>query len=125
VGGWVYLLLHSLLLCLAYVALLLLPFTPLRNLLPAKRALYRYLGACAALYASAATGALLAALGLSAGVCLWSVCMWVLDVGYAPLLFATFLHAPLSGRTDADELDEDLLLYSEMRDAGVLESDDY
>ncbi len=114
------------LLAATYALLLLLPFTPLRDgLSPGKRALTRYLVALAGCYAAASLGALLAGCGVAGGACVWALPQWLLQVGLAPLLWATFLAGPLGGAGGMHEgLDEDLLMFSEMRDAGVLDDDD-
>ncbi|KAI8477125.1 MAG: transmembrane protein adipocyte-associated 1 [Monoraphidium minutum] len=97
----------------AYAAVAALPATPWRDLLPSKPELRRYAAALAAAYACKAAGALLIGARAGGGYCLFAAGAWLYDAGYPPLVYVTFL----AGFLQEEELDTDLLLYSEMREA--------
>ncbi len=111
------------LLCVAYAAMYFAPSTPLRDFVPAHKAAWRYAGALACAYAAAAAGAFLAGCGVAAGGCVWAFVYWLLDVCLGPLLYVSFVRSVVRGGGGADGLDADLLMYAEMRDAGVLDDD--
>lgn len=111
---WSFWLLRALASAALYSAVVMLPSTRRRDLLPAKPELYRYAACLAAVYCLKALGALLVGCGAGAGYCVFGAGAWLYDALYAPLVYVTFLMDFFRG---AGELDADLLLYSEMREA--------
>lgn len=67
-------------------------------------------------YACMALGSVLIGAKLLAGYCVYGAATFLYYAAYAPLLYATFLAEFFSD----EQLDIDMLYYSEMRDAGML-----
>jgi hypothetical protein len=67
-------------------------------------------------YACMAAGSLLIGAQVLAGYCVYGAATFLYFGAYAPLLYATFLAEFFSD----EQLDIDMLYYSEMRDAGML-----
>lgn len=114
---WSFWLVHSLIALLAYGAMVALPFTPWRELLPAKASFYGYALCLLGMYITMAVGSILVGCKLVGGYCVYGSATWLYYSCYPPLVYFTFL-AEFFGE---EELDTDLLLYSEMRDAGVFD----
>jgi hypothetical protein len=114
---WGFWLAHSLLGLLAYAAVLALPFTPWRELLPARAPCYSYAAALLGVYTCMAVGAALIGSQVVPGYCLYGVGTWLYFSCLGPLVYVAFLAEFFSD----DGLDVDLLYYSEMRDAGVFD----
>lgn len=114
---WSFWLMHSLAAMLCYGAILVIPFTQWRELLPAKPSFYRYVMCLLAVYTTLAVGSILVGSKVVAGYCVYGSAMWLYYASYPPLMYFTFL-----AEFFADEqLDVDLLYYSEMRDAGCFD----
>lgn len=114
---WSFWLLHSLAAVLCYGALMVMPCTKWRHLLPAKTSFYRYVCCLLLLYISMAAGAILVGSEVVAGYCVFGTATWLYYSFYPPLVYITFL-----AEFFADEqLDIDMLYYSEMRDAGCFD----
>lgn len=111
---WSFWLLHSLAAVVLYAAIVLLPFTRWRDALPAKPSFYRYVLALLAVYVVMAVGAILIGSKLLAGYCIYGAANFIYYACYAPLLYWTFLAEFFSD----EQMDLDLMYYSEMRDAG-------
>jgi hypothetical protein len=106
----------------AYALVARLPSTRWRDALPAKPEIYRYAAVMAGAYALKAAGAVLIPAGApGAGYCVFALGALAYDAGFAPLVFAAFLSGFFGGGgllgAAPSELDADLLLYSEMREA--------
>eukprot|EP00882_Tetradesmus_deserticola_P007373 GHRQ01007767.1.p1 GENE.GHRQ01007767.1~~GHRQ01007767.1.p1 ORF type:complete len:287 (+),score=72.61 GHRQ01007767.1:345-1205(+) len=114
---WSFWLLHGLAAMLCYTALLVLPFTQWRDLLPAKASFYKYAVCMLMLYTTVTVGSILVGSKLMAGYCVFGVASWLYYASYPVLVYVTFL-----AEFFADEqLDIDLLYYSEMREAGCFD----
>jgi hypothetical protein len=116
---WSFWLLRALLATLIYGGVLVLPHTPWRDLLPGKAAFYQYVRCLLPLYLLLATGAALVGSKVLAGYCVYGLANWLYYAAYPPLLYYTFLADFFAD----DQLDMDLLYYSEMRDAGCFEDE--
>lgn len=117
---WSYWLVCGLAACIAYAALLVAPLMPWRRLVPAWEPLLAvYAAAVLALELLTVVGAALAGAGISAGACLFGAAALVRGAVQAPLMYVTFVRPFLAH----DALDMDVLLYSEMRDAGCFDED--
>lgn len=114
---WSFWLAHSLLAMLCYAAIVLLPFTSWRQLLPAKASFYSYALCLLGLYVTMAVGSILVGSKVVGGYCVYGSAMWLYYSCYPPVVYFTFLQDFFSD----DQLDMDLLYYSEMRDAGVFD----
>ncbi|GBF92622.1 hypothetical protein Rsub_05236 [Raphidocelis subcapitata] len=106
----------------AYAFVARLPSTRWRDALPAKPEIYRYAAVMAGAYASKAAGAALIPAGApGAGYCVFALGALAYDAGFAPLVYAAFLSGFFGGGgllgAAPSELDADLLLYNEMREA--------
>ncbi|KIY93920.1 hypothetical protein MNEG_14041 [Monoraphidium neglectum] len=110
---WSFWLVRAALPAAAYCYVAALPSTPHRALLPAKPELSRHAACLAAAHALQALGAALVGSRAGAGYCVFGAGAWLYDALFPPLVYCTFL----LGFFGADELDTDLLLYSEMREA--------
>lgn len=117
---WSYWLLHSLLFLTVYTAILVLPHTRWRELLPAKPSFYRYIAALWCFNFLAAFGALLLGCKVVQGYCIYSMAEFLYYAAFPILIYVTFLSEFF--QTSAD--DEDLAFYSEMRESGYLEAQD-
>ena len=114
---WSFWLVHALLAIIIYATILILPFTPWRDLLPAKSSFYGYVRCLLLVYLCMAVGSILIGSKLLAGYCIYGIANWLYYAAYPPLLYLTFLADFFAD----DQLDMDLLYYSEMRDAGCFE----
>lgn len=114
---WSFWLMHALVAMLCYAAIVLLPFTPWRELLPAKASFYSYALCLLGLYTTMAVGSILVGSKVVGGYCVYGVGVWLYYSAYPPLVYFTFLQDFFSD----EQLDMDLLYYSEMRDAGVFD----
>lgn len=116
---WSFWVVHALLAMLCYAAIVLLPFAPpgWRELLPAKASFFSYAVCLLGLYITMAVGSILVGSKVVGGYCVYGSAMWVYYSLYPPLVYFTFLQDFFSD----DQLDMDLLYYSEMRDAGVFD----
>jgi hypothetical protein len=114
---WSFWVMHSLLAMLCYAAIVLLPFTPWRELLPAKASFYSYAMCLLGLYITMAVGSILVGSKVVGGYCVYGTAIWLYYSCYPPLVYFTFLQDFFSD----EQLDMDLLYYSEMRDAGVFD----
>ncbi|KAF8073048.1 CAND8 [Scenedesmus sp. PABB004] len=117
---WAFWLAHGLAGVAAYGALAALPWTPWREALPARRGFRRYVAALLGLHAALSVGAALVGSKLVGGYCVYGLASWLYYAAWPPLLYATFLSEFLAD----SELDTDLLLYSEMHEAGCFADDD-
>ena len=116
---WSFWFLHSLLFSLVYAAIMVLPFTQWRDILPAKPSFYRYVRILLVLNITGALGSLLIGSKVVEGYCVYGVASWLYYAAYPVLLYVTFL-----GEFFADnQLDLDMMYYSEMREAGFLQED--
>lgn len=118
---WSFWLLHALAAVIIYTAILVLPLTRWRDILPAKPSFYRYARCLLLLYLLMAVGAILIGSKVLSGYCLYGIANWLYYAVYPPLLYYTFLAEFFSD----ERLDLDLMYYSEMRDAGCFEEDSY
>jgi len=116
-GKWGFWLLHSLCFLIVYCGILVLPYTKWRDCLPAKLSFYRYVAVLAMLNLISCLGALLLTCGVVNGYCVYGVASYVYQSFYPPLLYVTFL----SEFFHDDDLDLDLMYYSEMKDAGYFD----
>ncbi len=116
---WSYWLLHHTVFCLVYGAILVLPMTRWRDVLPAKRSFYHYVQCLLAVYVAMALGSILIGSGVLGGYCVYGLGLWLYYAAYPPLLYVTFL---MSFFAD-EQLDLDLMYYSEMHDAGCFDED--
>lgn len=114
---WSFWLMHALVAMLCYAAIVLLPFTPWRELLPAKASFYSYALGLLGMYTTMTVGSILVGSKVVGGYCVYGVGVWLYYSAYPPLVYFTFLQDFLSD----EQLDMDLLYYSEMRDAGVFD----
>jgi len=114
---WSFWLVHALLAIIIYATILILPFTQWRDLLPAKSSFYGYVRCLLLVYLCMAVGSILIGSKLLAGYCIYGIANWLYYAAYPPLLYLTFLADFFAD----DQLDMDLLYYSEMRDAGCFE----
>ncbi|KAJ9510183.1 hypothetical protein QJQ45_015656, partial [Haematococcus lacustris] len=122
---WGFLMGHKLFLVVVYAILLVLPYTSFRDLLPAKRAT-KLCAALLFLNLFAALGAVLAGCGVRFGYCVWSLAIWAYRTSLAPLLYASILWDCVhgTGSDGSDGLHSGLLMWWEMRDAGVFDYPD-
>lgn len=102
-----------------YAAVVTLPHTRHRDVLPARPAFFRYAALLLTLYAAGTVGALCVAAGAGWGYCLAGLCNFAYYVGYPPLLYLTFL----ADFFREDEFDLENAYYSEMEDAGYFDDD--
>lgn len=114
---WSFWLVHALLAMLCYAAIVLLPFTHWRELLPAKASFYSYAMCLLGLYVTMAVGSILVGSKVVGGYCVYGTAIWLYYSCYPPLVYFTFLQDFFSD----EQLDMDLLYYSEMREAGVFD----
>lgn len=114
---WSFWMLHSLAAVICYGALMIMPFTGWRDLLPAKASFYRYVFCMLFLYITMAVGAILVGSKVVAGYCVFGTAMWLYYSFYPPLVYITFLAEFFADQ----QLDIDMLYYSEMRDAGCFD----
>jgi hypothetical protein len=114
---WSFWLVHALIATLIYATILILPFTQWRDLLPAKSSFYGYVRCLLLVYTCLAVGAILIGSKLLAGYCIYGIANWLYYAAYPPVVYLTFLADFFAD----DQLDMDLLYYSEMRDAGCFE----
>eukprot|EP00878_Enallax_costatus_P021178 GHUV01022413.1.p1 GENE.GHUV01022413.1~~GHUV01022413.1.p1 ORF type:complete len:233 (+),score=63.99 GHUV01022413.1:191-889(+) len=114
---WSFWLLHSLAAVLCYAAIMVLPFTRWREMLPAKASFYRYVFFLLMLYITMVVGAALVGSKVVAGYCVFGTGMWLYYASYPPLVYITFLADFFAD----EQLDMDMLYYSEMRDAGCFD----
>eukprot|EP00854_Cymbomonas_tetramitiformis_P004195 gene4195-5171_t len=91
-----------------------------RDRLPARPSFYRYVLFLVILDFVAFLGAIMLAAGATQGYCLYGICAWVYYAFYPPILYMTFL-AEFFQDTD----DEESAYYSEMKDAGYFEDEDF
>lgn len=114
---WSFWLLHHLAFLVIYLLILVVPYTQWRDLLPAKPSFYRYVAALFLLSLTAVLGSILIGSHVAAGYCVYGVASFLYYAAYPPLLYWTFLAEFFAD----DELDLELMYYSEMRDAGYFE----
>jgi hypothetical protein len=114
---WHFWVVHSLLAVVCYAAIVALPFTPWRELLPVRATFQTYATCLLGLYITMTVGSILVGSKVVGGYCVYGSAMWLYYSCYPPLVYWTFLKDFFSD----DELDMDLLYYSEMRDAGVFD----
>lgn len=114
---WSFWLLHHLAFLLVYLLILVVPYTQWRDLLPAKPSFYQYVAALFILSITAVLGSILIGSGVVAGYCVYGVASFLYYAAYPPLLYWTFLAEFFAD----DELDLELMYYSEMREAGYIE----
>lgn len=114
---WSFWFMHSLLAVLCYTAILVLPFTPWRDILPAKASFYRYALCLLLGYLTMGVGSLLIGAKVAAGYCVYGSAMWLYYAAYPALVYLTFLAEFFSD----EQLDIDMMYYSEMRDAGCFD----
>lgn len=114
---WSFWLMHALLAVLCYITIVVLPFTPWRELLPAKASFYSYALCLLGLYITMAVGSILVGSKVIGGYCVYGTAIWLYYSCYPPLVYFTFLQDFFSD----EQLDMDLLYYSEMREAGVFD----
>eukprot|EP00879_Flechtneria_rotunda_P031093 GHRR01033937.1.p1 GENE.GHRR01033937.1~~GHRR01033937.1.p1 ORF type:complete len:253 (+),score=57.96 GHRR01033937.1:385-1143(+) len=114
---WHFWLLHSLVAGLCYAAIVLLPFTQWRDLLPAKAIFYKYAAASLAVYITMSVGSILIGCKVVAGYCVFGTAVWLYYAAYPPLVYITFLADFFAD----EQLDLDMLYYSEMREAGCFD----
>jgi len=100
-----------------YAAVVVLPHTAHRDLLPARPAFFRYAGVLLALYAAGTVAALCIAAGAGWGYCAVALCNGVYYAGYPPLLYGTFLRDYF--REGEYELER--AYYREMEEAGYFD----
>jgi hypothetical protein len=115
---WSFWAVHSLLLALCYAAVVALPLTRWRDLLPANASFHAYAAVLLALYSLMAVGALCIGGKWVGGYCFYGVAVWLYFSGLPPLVHVAFLREFLAG---ADDMECDMLLFHEMRDAGVFD----
>ncbi|KAK3282570.1 hypothetical protein CYMTET_9700 [Cymbomonas tetramitiformis] len=111
---------HTLIYLIIYMCILALPHTRWRDRLPARPSFYRYVLFLVILDFVAFLGAIMLAAGATQGYCLYGICAWVYYAFYPPILYMTFL-AEFFQDTD----DEESAYYSEMKDAGYFEDEDF
>jgi hypothetical protein len=118
---WSFWVMHASLAVLCYATLMVLPFTQWRDLLPAKASFYQYLLCLLVLYITMAVGSILVGCKITAGYCVYGIAIWLYYATYPPLLYYTFLADFFAD----EQLDVDMLYYSEMRDAGCFDDDGF
>lgn len=116
---WSFWLVHTLLFIAVYFTIVILPLTRWRDILPAKPSFYRYARFLLLLNVMAMVGAILIGSKVVSGYCVYGVATWLYYALYPPLLYVTFLAEFFAD----DQLDIDMMYYSEMREAGCF--DDY
>mmetsp|Transcript_15989 Transcript_15989/g.44611 ORF Transcript_15989/g.44611 Transcript_15989/m.44611 type:complete len:304 (-) Transcript_15989:306-1217(-) len=114
---WGFWLFHNLVFLLVYCGILVLPYTKWRDRLPAKPSFYRYVAVLAMMYFLGFLGALLLASKVKNGYCVYGVASYLYQSFYPPLLYLTFL----AEFFHVDDMDLDLMYYSEMKDAGYFD----
>lgn len=114
---WSFWLLHHLAFLLVYMLILVVPYTQWRDLLPAKPSFYRYVAVLFLLSLTEVLGSILIGSNARAGYCVYGVASFLYYAAYPPLLYWTFLAEFFAD----DELDLELMYYSEMREAGYFE----
>ncbi|EIE24097.1 hypothetical protein COCSUDRAFT_23261 [Coccomyxa subellipsoidea C-169] len=119
---WGFWLAHTVLFLLVYALILILPNTKWRDRLPAKPSFYRYILVLFALNVLAGLGSILLGSGVIGGYCVYGLATFLYYAIYPPLLYLTFLSEFFWSN---EELDMDLMYYSEMKEAGYFEEDDY
>jgi hypothetical protein len=101
-----------------YSGMLLLPLTKWRDVLPARPSFFVYVEVVLCVYVSFVVGCILVGMQVGAGYCLVAATMLVYYALYHTLLYVTFVAEFFAD----DQLDLDLLYYSEMREAGCFDA---
>ncbi|CAL8462360.1 g1893 [Coccomyxa elongata] len=119
---WGFWLAHTVLFLMVYALILILPNTKWRDRLPAKPSFYRYILVLFGLNVLAGLGSILLGSVVVGGYCVYGLATFLYYAIYPPLLYLTFLSEFFGSN---EELDMDLMYYSEMKEAGYFEEDDY
>jgi len=114
---WSFWLLQHLAFLAVYCGILVLPYTKWRDRLPARPSFYRYVALLAMLNFFGFMGALLLGSKVASGYCVYGFSTYLYQSFYPPLLYITFL----SEFFQDDDMDLDLMYYSEMKDAGYFD----
>ncbi|GMH35208.1 hypothetical protein BSKO_03076 [Bryopsis sp. KO-2023] len=117
---WSFWLVHHLIYGIVYLAILLVPYTQWREILPAKPSFYRYVSLLFVFSLTTVLGSILIGALVNAGYCVYGMASFLYYAGYPPLLYWTFLSEFFADQEM--ELDS---YYAEMRDAGYFEDDSF
>mmetsp|Transcript_26055 Transcript_26055/g.49209 ORF Transcript_26055/g.49209 Transcript_26055/m.49209 type:complete len:317 (-) Transcript_26055:268-1218(-) len=109
-------------LLIVYTTIMFLPYTKWRDKLPARSTFIWYVRILAMLNWTSLLGTILLSAGRVQGYCVFGFCTWVYCTFYPPGVYITFISGLLQ---DEEVLELESEYYSEMRDAGYFEDEDF